>query len=60
MGLADDMKKLVGKIHKPTMISALEDEIIESEALVKLYEQYIESQKNKIADNRRKIEELKK
>jgi len=53
-------KKLIGKIHKPTMISALKDDIDEHHNFIQYYQKKIQAHGFEIQELEQKIKDLQK
>ncbi len=52
-------KKAIGKIHKPTAISALEDEVLETSVMIQYYEKIVNDLQIKKAKLNQKIGMMK-
>jgi len=52
-------KKAIGKVHKPTMISALEEDVLEINATIQYYEKLVNNLQIKKAQLNQKIGMMK-
>ncbi len=57
-GLVDLAKKVIGKVHKPTAISAIEDEIIETKSFIQYHDDLSLSYSLHLRTLRRRLQEL--
>lgn len=59
-GIINLTKKAIGIVHRPTMISAIEDEIQEHLDYIRIFENALEGHRKQVAIKRKKLEELKR